>query len=210
MPSDLAPDAETSREPLAVFLAEIAAREGGLDAVGIFHAVRRLPYLSTGDRSLEGVLARRAGSCSGKHILLAALLGEIGVPARVELVQGDFATPLKEARNIPAVFTEAAMRGVPDIHNVVAAAIGGRSVILDATWHDGVRPYGFRVNDRWAGTGDTAVAVDVERFLGPAEDPAAAKAAIIGAWPPEVQRRRREFLEEINRWVAAVEERRAA
>lgn len=201
---------ETANAPLAGFLAEIAARDGGLDAPGIFHAVRRLPYLSTGDRSLAAVLARRAGSCSGKHILLAALLNAIGVPARVELVEGDFATPLRQARDIPPAFVGAAERGIPDIHNVVRAELSGRSVVLDATWHDAVKPYGFRVNDGWAGNGDTAVAVDTVRFLGAADDPAAAKAAIIDAWPQAVQERRRAFLEEINRWVAALEERRAA
>lgn len=196
---------------LAAFLAEAAGgRTGTPAAVALFHAVRRLPYLSTGDRSLDSVLARRAGSCSGKHILLAALLQAVGLPARVELVLGDFASPLKAARNIPETFRAAAEAGIRDVHNVVRAEIDGRSVLLDATWHDAVKPYGFRVNDAWRGEGDTAIAVDVEAMLGPAADPAAAKAAIIESWPAVVQAGRREFLEQINGWVARLERRDAA
>lgn len=185
---------------LRAFLAGIAAP----DAAGVFHAVRRLPYHSSGDRSLAGILARRAGSCSSKHILLAALLGEIGIEAQVELVLGDFAAPFRTARAIPSSLMVAAMNGVRDIHNIVRARIGGEPVILDATWHDAMKPFGLRVNDGWAGVGGTEVAVDVAEFLGPASDPASAKAEIIGSWPKAEQARRRDFLENVNSWVAGL------
>lgn len=173
--------------------------------VEVFHAVRRLPYHSSGDRSLAGILASGRGSCSSKHVLLAALLNRIGVRADVELVRGDFAAPLRAARNIPQSLSAAAQAGVPDVHNVVRAWGEGGSVILDATWHDAVKPYGFRVNDSWSGVGDTAIAVDVSEFLGPSADPAAAKAAMLAHWPQAVQRQRRHFLELINEWIAGLE-----
>ncbi len=186
------------------FLASLGKVGQQPDAVAIFHGVRRLPYHSSGDRSLSGILKSRKGSCSSKHLLLAALLNRVGVQAQVELVQGDFATPLRTAHGVPASFSEAAKSGVRDIHNVVRAWLDGRPTVLDATWHDDVKPYGFRVNDAWQGEGDTEIAVDVESFLGPATDAAAAKAQIIASWPAREQARRRAFLEQINEWVAGL------
>lgn len=186
------------------FLASLAKAGQEPDIAEIFHGVRRLPYHSSGDRSLMGILKSKRGSCSSKHILLAALLNSVGVRAQVELVQGDFATPLRAARGIPVSFVEAARSGVRDIHNVVRAWLNGRPTVLDATWHDDVKPHRFRVNDAWEGEGDTEIAVDVESFLGPAADVAAAKAHIISSWPNAEQARRRAFLEQINEWVAAL------
>jgi hypothetical protein len=91
----------------------------GADPVSVFHGVRRLPYHSSGDRSLAGILQSRRGSCSSKHILLAALLNRIGVRADVELAEGDFASPLKEARGISKPMSDTAREGIRDIHNVV-------------------------------------------------------------------------------------------
>jgi hypothetical protein len=192
-------------EAIASFRDEVAARAGKVDAVSLYHAVRQLPYLSSGDRSLQAILTLRAGSCSSKHILLDRLLASAGIESQVELVQGDFATPLRDAYGIPAALKATSVDGIPDIHNVVRARVNGKSVLLDATWNDYVKPFGLRVNDAWDGNGDTVVAADPERFLGTAADPAAAKAAIIESWPQDVQKRRRQFLENINAWIIDLE-----
>ena len=191
-------------QALTDFFSKIVHNGEKVDAVSVFHAVRKLPYLSTGDRSIAGILLRRAGSCSSKHLLLAALLDKIGIKADVELVLGDFARPLLQARNVPDAFMTAAHEGIRDIHNIVRARVDGHNVVLDATWHDEVRPFSFRVNDTWSGTGDTRIAVDVENMLGPSNDPAAEKAKIIASWPADEQARRRRFLEMINNWVAGL------
>jgi hypothetical protein len=192
---------EVASAALAAFAEEARRADGRLDPVALFHAVRRLPYRSTGDRSLAGILAQRAGSCSSKHILLAALLRRHGIVARVVLAEGDFAAPLAATRGVPQAVVAAAVGGIPDIHNVVRAVIGGRVLVLDATWHDAVKRYGFRVNDTWSGEGDTEVALDVERWIEGDGDIAAQKSALIGAWPAALQARRRRFLEAINNWV---------
>jgi hypothetical protein len=197
-------DAQTGDATLAIFIDDIRKSGQSLNAVSLFHNVRNLPYLSTGDRSLEGILMRRAGSCSSKHILLAALLNHIGIKAHVELVLGDFATPFRNSRNIPAALTSAALDGIRDIHNVVCAKVNGATVILDATWHDAMQPFNMRVNNRWQGKGTTDIAVDVTQMLGPSPQPAEDKARIIASWPEAEQMRRRRFLETVNEWVALV------
>ncbi len=196
--------AQSGHETLASFLDEIKTSGLPLNVVTLFHAVQNLPYLSTGDRSLEGILQRRAGSCSSKHILLAAMLNVIGITSRVELVLGDFATPFRNARNIPAPFIEAAKNGIRDIHNILRADINGTSVILDATWHDAMLPFAMRVNNAWNGQGDTEIAVDVHKMLGPSNEPAEDKARIIATWPQAEQQARRRFLETVNDWIATI------
>ena len=190
---------------ISAFLASITGSDKTPNVPEVFHAVRRLPYLSSGDRSLETILKTGRGSCSSKHVLLAALLNKLGIMAEVELVLGDFASPLKAARDIPDTLFRFSEQGIRDVHNVVRAWIEGQPVILDATWHDAVSPYGFRVNQHWAGAGDTVIAVDVEKFLGSASDAATAKEKIISSWPATEQIRRRHFLDMINSWVAGLE-----
>ena len=196
--------ARNGHATLADFIDDLATSGLPLNALTLFHAVRNLPYLSTGDRSLEGILQRRAGSCSSKHILLSALLDQIGIKSHVELVLGDFATPFRGARNIPAALAAVAQDGIRDIHNVLRAQINGTSIILDATWHDAMLPFNMRVNKAWAGQGDTQIAVDVAEMLGPSLQPAEDKARIISSWPDAEQQKRRGFLESVNAWVASV------
>ena len=189
---------------LTDFFIEVERVGKKADATSVFHAVRQLPYLSTGDRSIEGILLRRAGSCSSKHILLSAMLNQIGVKADVLLVLGDFATPFRGARNLPAELSGAARVGIRDIHNVVRAEINGLEVVLDATWHDAMLPFGMRVNNTWNGLGDTQIAVDVIQMLGSSQQPAEDKARLIESWPEAEQQKRRHFLETVNKWVASV------
>ena len=196
--------AQTGHNTLADFVADIKLSGLPLNPQSLFHSVRNLPYLSTGDRSLESILQRRAGSCSGKHVLLGALLNEIGVTSRVELVLGDFATPFRNARNIPPALAAAAKSGMRDIHNILRADIDGTSVILDATWHDAMLPFAMRVNNAWNGQGDTEIAVDVQKMLGPSTEPAEDKVRIISSWPRAEQQARRRFLETVNDWVASI------
>ena len=190
---------------LSAYLVSIIGSDQTPNVIEVFHAVRRLPYLSSGDRSLETILKTGKGSCSSKHILLATLLNKLGIKAEVELVLGDFGSPLKAARDVPDRLLKFSEQGIRDVHNVVRAWIKGQPVILDATWHDAVTPYGFRVNHHWEGAGDTVIAVDVEKFLGPASDAATAKEKIISSWPAAEQNRRRQFLDMINAWVAGLE-----
>ena len=157
------------------YLASIIGSDKTPSVAEVFHAVRRLPYFSSGNRSLETLLKTGRGSCSSKHILLATLLNKLGIKAEVELVLGDFGLPLKAVREIPDALRKFSEQGIRDVHNVVRAWIEGQPVILDATWHDAVIPHGFRVNHHWEGAGDTVIAVDVEKFLGPASDVAKAK-----------------------------------
>ena len=58
-------------------------KAGSTNVADIYHAVRNIPYGSTGERDPVKVIANNLGSCSGKHILLRDLLREVGREAEV-------------------------------------------------------------------------------------------------------------------------------
>ena len=69
----------------------VIASHGAGDVPGIYHAVRKLGYFSSGERSAEAVMLTGRGACTAKHILLRDLLRRHGEVAEVELAEGDFA-----------------------------------------------------------------------------------------------------------------------
>src|SRR5215469_2669705 len=56
---------------------------GSTNVADVYHAVRKIPYGSTGERNPVKVIANNLGSCSGKHILLRDLLREVGWQAEI-------------------------------------------------------------------------------------------------------------------------------
>lgn len=192
----------------------IEARGGGFCCGGdktpgpveIFHVVRRFPYASTGRRTAADVVREGRGACTAKHLLLVDLLKSAGVPAVIATVFGQFGADI--SLRIPGMPTElqAMIRGggVPDYHHYVIATIDGRSVALDATWHDALIPYGFPVNADWDGRGDTALALHGERVETDQDDLPAFKAALIDKLPRTDRDRRETFLRLLSAWIAGL------
>ncbi len=184
-------------------------REGAATGVvvAIFHAVRRLPYASTGRRTAADLVREGRGACTAKHLLLRDLLESVGVPASVETVAGRFGAGLPD--DLPSMPPELRAMigagGVPDFHHCVTAVLDGREVVLDATWHDALIPQGFPVNHGWAGAGDTALAVEGTRLPEPPRDIAAFKAARIAELPQADRESRRRFLGLISDWISGLD-----
>jgi len=174
--------------------------------VEIFHAVRRLPYASTGERNPAQVVRAGRGSCSGKHILLRDLLVEAGYKACVTTIRGDLAAAMPAAADFPDELQRLIDAGdVPDFHHYVSVDIDGRTVVLDATWHDQVAAFGFPVNHDWDGKGDTRVAVTPSEVLETVEDVAGYKASLIATLSTTQRDRRRRFLELLTTWIENIE-----
>lgn len=176
-------------------------------AVELFHLVRNFSYVSNGMRDPLWVLENRAGSCSGKHILLRDLLRAAGFKADVETVEGDFAAGIPSVAAFSPELREALERaGIHDFHQIVSVDLGDETVLLDATWPDSLKVHGFPINDDWQGRGQTTLALKPERFLGPTEDVVPFKVALIEKLPEEKQRRRLEFLSLLNVGLASLEQ----
>jgi hypothetical protein len=71
-----------SKETYRIFLKE-RVRAGSTNVADIYHAVRKIPYGSTGERDPVKIIANNLGSCSGKHILLRDLLREVDWEAEI-------------------------------------------------------------------------------------------------------------------------------
>lgn len=181
-------------------------REHRADSVAqIFHAVRRLPYHSDGQRSPDAVMATGRGACTAKHILLRDLLRRRGEMAAVDIVGGDFAAGLPVSAGMPPIL-EAMIRnaGIADFHCYVVWRGPEGEVKLDATWHDALITHGFAVNHGWAGVGDTRLAIAPLGVKARDEDVLASKERLLAALTPDQAANRRAFLRHLSDWMARI------
>ena len=175
------------------------------DVPGIYHAVRKLAYFSSGERSAEAVMRTGRGACTAKHILLRDLLRRHGEVAEVELAEGDFAAGMPQVASMPLALREMIRAaGVPDFHCYVVWQGPQHAVRLDATWPDALGSYGFAVNAGWAGTGDTRLAITPDGITERAEDVIAAKARLLSGLTAEQAAKRRLFLKLLSDWIATI------
>ena len=182
-----------------------ATSHGAQDVPGIYHAVRKLGYFSSGDRSPEAVMHSGRGACTAKHILLRDLLRRRGEVAEVVLVSGDFADGIPQAASMPARL-RAMIRdaGVADFHCYVVWQNAGEAVRLDATWPNALLPYGFPVNTGWAGSGDTVLAISPNAATQRAEDVITAKSQLLLGLSVDQAARRLRFLKLLSDWIATI------
>ena len=181
------------------------ASHGAQDVPGIYHAVRQLPYFSSGERSPEAVMRSGRGACTAKHILLRDLLRRHGELAEVELVAGDFAAGMPQVASMSAPLRDMIRAaGVPDFHCYVIWQGPQHAVRLDATWPDALTGYGFAVNAGWTGSGDTRLAIRPDGFTERAEDVIAAKARLLSGLTAVQAGKRRLFLQLLSDWIATL------
>ena len=182
-----------------------SASRGASDVPGLYHAVRKLAYFSSADRSAQTVLRDARGACTAKHILLRDLLRRHGTAAEVELVSGDFSAGMPQAASMPAPL-RAMIRagGIADFHCYVVWENAGHEVRLDATWPDALAAHGFPVNAGWTGHGDTRLAITPDAAPQRAEDVITTKAQLLSALTAEQTDRRRRFLQLLSDWIATV------
>ena len=181
------------------------ASRGVQDVPDIYHAVRKLAYFSSGERSAEAVMRTGRGACTAKHILLRDLLRRHGEVAGVELAEGDFAAGMPQVASMPQPLREMIRAaGIADFHCYVVWQNAGHAVRLDATWPDALAIHGFQVNAGWAGTGDTRLAITPDGIAQRAEDVIAAKAQLLSGLSADQADKRRQFLKLLSDWIATV------
>jgi hypothetical protein len=168
----------------------------------VYHAVRSIPYGSTGERDPVKIIANNLGSCSGKHILLRDLLRETGREAEVITMFTHFNRGIPAHPEMPPDL-RAMIEGVEvcDFHHYVRVRTGRRWTKLDATWHDALIPYGFPVNRDWRGRGDTALAATPIKEYPAVEDLAAWKVQLLKELNPEQRELRARFFRRLTEWM---------
>jgi len=176
--------------------------------ISLFHAVRNIPYFSSGERSPEAVLRDHRGACTAKHLLLRDLLRRCGELADVELIEGDFAASMPVVNSMP---DELKMwirsGGIKDYHCYVVWRGPEREQILDATWPDALARHGFTVNSDWAGEGDTALAIVPTFIKSRVEDVIPRKEKLLRSLTREETHHRKLFLSLLSTWLASLPDR---
>jgi catechol 2,3-dioxygenase-like lactoylglutathione lyase family enzyme len=105
--------------------------------VALVEAVRALPYGRPGDRTAEGMLRERRGTCSTKHLFLAQRLAERFPETEPLIVHRvyrlDHATAQRRygehvAQTVPKD------NGLVDVHRYLTIRVDGQRVTIDATF----------------------------------------------------------------------------
>lgn len=176
------------------------------NVIDVFHAVRRIPYGSRGGRTAEAVVENNEGSCSGKHILLCALLRRLHEVAFVETVKGDFASKIPPLETMPDELKRMCKEGgVIDFHQYVVWNSPAGALKLDATWSDGPIKQGLSGNMNWAGNCDTELALHPVEVLKRVDDVPTYKAKLIAELSESDRQYRFDFLALLTAWVAKTE-----
>jgi hypothetical protein len=104
--------------------------------VALVESVRAIPYGRPVDRSVDGMLRERRGTCTAKHLHLARELARRFPETEPEIVHRVYRIDRSAARER---FGDAAAAAVPeeglvDVHRYVRANVGGRRIDLDVTF----------------------------------------------------------------------------
>jgi hypothetical protein len=114
-------------------------------AAQLFRLVRDMPYRRPADNRPETLIAEWCGTCSGKHVLLGRLLGEIGVASR--LMIATYRYTWRPATELPPDLAAILVAGpVPDVHNFLEIAWEDVWLPVDATWSSAAGRLGFAYN----------------------------------------------------------------
>jgi hypothetical protein len=168
----------------------------------IYHAVRNIPYGSTGERDPVQIIAKHLGSCSGKHILLRDLVRDTGGRADVITMLTHFNRGIPAHPGMPEDLRRMIEgENIFDFHHYVRVQAGPGEIKLDATWHDALIPYGFPVNNHWDGQGDTTLAAMPIKEYGPVEDIAALKVKLLGELTAGQRDLRARFFHRLTAWM---------
>jgi hypothetical protein len=177
-------------------------RAGSTNLTDVYHAVRKIPYGSTGERNPVKVIANNLGSCSGKHILLRDLLREVGWEAEIITMFTHFNRGLPSHPAMPAELRAMiAGEDVCDFHHYVRVRMREGWHKLDATWHDALISYGFPVNRDWKGHSDTVLAATPIREYPAVEDLVAWKKQLLTQLTPEQRDFRAKFFTTLTEWM---------
>jgi hypothetical protein len=123
------------------------------ELVRLAREVQRLPYRWPAPPDAASTEASGAGSCAGKHALLAQRLAAAGLPCAPLLVVGPLAPPLW-----PDLADEA--DGLLEVHECLTALTPWSGPLtVDVTWHPAAVDAGLPgVEEDWDGRSDTATA----------------------------------------------------
>jgi hypothetical protein len=167
--------------------------------IALFEHVRDIPYYFPAARDPREVLASGRGSCSGKHYLLGDMFRLLGTEARHIICTHRFNESLIV---FPDAMQEMLRKNeIIDMHDYLQISLDGRWVDVDATWPQGLREFGFPVNENWDGASPMLLSVVPDDLTVAERDPEALKEAMLSKLPPRQRTLRKQFLAALSNWV---------
>jgi hypothetical protein len=114
-------------------------RAKGASLLELVEAVRALPYGRQQDRSVEGLLQERRGTCSTKHLFLARTLDERYPETRPQIVHRVYRASRDQVRELYGDRVAAAVpeHGLIDVHRYLLIEVERRRITLDVTFPGG-------------------------------------------------------------------------
>ncbi|MGH2904153.1 MAG: hypothetical protein ACRDK7_11305 [Solirubrobacteraceae bacterium] len=138
--------------------------------IDLVEAVRALPYGRPSDRTVEGMLRERRGTCSTKHLFLAEALAEHFPETEPLIVHRVYTLDRARARVLfgPTVARTVPEDGLTDVHRYITIMLKGQRVQIDATFP----------GSSWDGRSKLPLACGPGRDQPAGEDPDAEKQAL--------------------------------
>ncbi len=177
-----------------------------IDDALAFALVRDMPYERATDARPETLIEEWRGTCSGKHLLLAALLRELGRDSLLMNVLHQF-TPQNSPWLPPHLLAEVQRAPVPDVHNFLMVEHDPGWFAVDATWPLSAKALGLPANEAWTPGRNMTIAADVDEVYETPEngDPLEFKARVLADHAGEpgtpARDRRERFIGDLGRWL---------
>ncbi len=117
-------------------VADDALRADDASLLDLVEAVRALPYGRPSDRTVEGMLRERRGTCSTKHLFLAQGLAERFPETEPQIVHRVYMLDRARAQELfgAEVAQTVPDAGLVDIHRYITVVLDGQRVEIDATF----------------------------------------------------------------------------
>jgi orotate phosphoribosyltransferase len=102
----------------------------------LVEAVRALSYGRSSDRTVEGMLRERRGTCSTKHLFLAQIMAERFPATRPQIVHRVYRLDRALAGELFGAQLAAyiPVEGLVDVHRYLTIILGGQRIAVDATF----------------------------------------------------------------------------
>ena len=111
----------------------------GASLVELVEAVRELPYGRPSERTVEGMLRERRGTCSTKHLFLAGVLSERFPECEPQIGHRVYRLDRDQAERLfgPVVAEAVPAQGLVDVHRYLTITLNGQRLTLDVTFPGG-------------------------------------------------------------------------
>jgi transglutaminase-like putative cysteine protease len=171
--------------------------------IALFEHVRDLPFRYPAPRDGREVLQQGAGSCSGKHNLLAALFRHAGLQVRHMLCTHRFND---SSMAFPEHMHGALQKNeILDVHDYLQVYVDGKWIDVDATWPLALRDFGVPATEDWDGKTSMVLSVVSDEHEELDGDPAKAKEERLSKLTPRQRMLRKQFLETLSQWAGELQ-----